>query len=85
MNDINGLIQTTALTQTVDERLHKLAAERAARLDGNRPVRRAWLSQQTGRVLRGFGMQLVTLGKRMECGCDPSALMPREAKVAYEA
>jgi hypothetical protein len=79
MNDINGFIQTTALTQTVDERLHKLATERAARLDGNRPVWRAWLSQQTGRVLRGFGMHLVTLGKRMECGCDPSTLMPREA------
>jgi hypothetical protein len=82
VNTVYDPIQTTALIQTVDERLHKLATERAARIDSSRPVRRAWLSQQTGRVLRGFGMQLVTLGKRMECDCDPAALMPREAKAA---
>jgi hypothetical protein len=82
MNGIHESIQIAALSQTVDERLHKLATERAARIDSSRPVRRAWLSQQTGRVLRGFGMQLVTLGKRLECGCDPGALMPREAKAA---
>jgi hypothetical protein len=79
---MNGVheAQTAALVQMVDERLHKLATERAARIDVTYPARRAWLSQQTGRVLRGFGMQLVTLGKRMECGCDPASLMPAKVK-----
>jgi hypothetical protein len=81
MNGIQDSLQTSALSQSVDQRLHKLASERAARLESNRPMRRAWLSQQTGRVLRGFGMQLVTLGKQMECG-DAAAMIRREAKAA---
>ena len=82
MNTIHESINTTALIQSVDERMHKLAAQRAARINSDRPVRRAWLSQQTGRALRGVGTQLVLMGKRMECGCDPASLMPREAKAA---
>lgn len=48
-------------------------------LQERQPIRRTWLAQRTGRILRGVGGRLVTMGKQLECGCDVSTLTGRAA------
>lgn len=63
--------------------LRDVALTRLSRdLHDIRHARRAWLSRQTGRVLRGVGARMVSLGKQLEFGCDTSVLTPPEVKLA---
>jgi hypothetical protein len=47
-----------------------------------KPVRRTWLAQHTGRLLRGVGGQLVIVGSHLECGCDVSVYTGHAAGAA---
>ena len=83
MDGMNQFDAWVALSKDRSSRhLHAVKIARMTRETQDIPARRTWLAQRTGRILRGVGGRLVTMGKQLECGCDPSVLTGRAAGAA---
>ena len=69
--------------ERTNRRLHEVKITRLRReLHEAQSVRRTWLAQRTGRLLRGIGGRLVTVGSELECGCEPSVFTGHAAGAA---
>jgi hypothetical protein len=84
MDGMNQFDAWVALSKDRTNRhLHEVKITQMCRdLREAQPARRTWLAQRTGRLLRGVGGRLVTVGSQLECGCDVSVLTGHAAGAA---